>query len=116
VVSTDRGEFDFQAWLATSRPPFADCIRASVESLAVGRGDLRARLVGALHILFYADGREVPGEVRPAYEAIRDEVQARAGKDFGQLRPWLARCKMTTAERLAREIVRINRLLMDRDL
>ena len=90
MVSTDRGEFDFEAWLATSRPPFADCVRASVESLAVCRSDLRARLVGALQILFYADGRDVPGAVRPAYESIRGEVQARAGKDFGQLRPWLA--------------------------
>ena len=116
MVATDPGEFDFQSWLATSRPPFDDCVRAAVESLAVGRGDLRDRLAGALLILFYGDGRDVPGAVQPAYEALRDEVQQRAGKDFGRLRPWLARCKMTTAERLAREIVRINRLLMDRDL
>jgi hypothetical protein len=115
VVATDRGEFEFQSWLATSRPPFADCVRAAVESLAVGRGDLRDRLAGALLILFYGDGRDVPGAVQPAYEALRDEVQQRAGKDFGRLRPWLARCKMTTAERLAREIVRINRLIVDRD-
>jgi hypothetical protein len=115
VVATDPGEFDFQSWLATSRPPFADCVRAAVESLAVGRGGLRDRLAGALLILFYGDGRDVPGAVRPAYEAIRDEVEQRAGKDFGRLRPWLARCKITTAERLAREIVRINRLVVDRD-
>jgi hypothetical protein len=98
VVASERGEFDFQAWLATSRPPFADCVRAAVESLAVGRGDLRDRLVGALLIMFHADGRDVPGRVRPSYEAIREEVERRAGTDFGRLRPWLARCKVTASE------------------
>jgi hypothetical protein len=68
-----------------------------------------------LLILFYGDGRDVPGAVGRAYEATRDEVEQRAGKDFGRLRPWLARCKITTGERLAREIVRMNRLVVDRD-
>ncbi len=117
VMAVERDDFDFDAWLAKSRPPFRDCVRNAADLLAIGRGDLRDRLYGALFCLCYSDGRDVPEEPRPTYEAILEEVQRRAGIgiDLGRLRAWLARCKLTTAERIARDIMTMDRRLTARE-
>jgi hypothetical protein len=117
VIVSERDEFDFDAWLARSRPPFYKCVRTAADCLALGRGHLRERLVTALACLCRNDGRDVPGGLQPTYEAILQEVQRRAGVgvDLGRLRASLARCKITTAERIAREIIKMDRYLTGKD-
>jgi hypothetical protein len=85
--------------------------------LALGRGDLRNGLDSALFGLCYGDGRDVPEELRPTYEAILEELRRRAGIgiDFWRLRVWLGRCNLTTAERIAREIMKMDRRLTARE-
>jgi hypothetical protein len=49
----------------------------------------------------------------PADPIIRRQVEQRAGVsvELRRLRAWLGRCKITTAERIAREIIRMDRYL-----
>lgn len=112
-------DFDFNRWLAKSRPPFRDCVRSAADVLALGRGKLRDRLLVALFCLGSSDGRDVPEELRPTYEAIREELRRRAGiestLDLERLRAWVVRCKIATAERLARDIVTMDRRLTARE-
>jgi hypothetical protein len=119
VMSVEREDFDFDAWLAKSRPPFRVCVRSGADSLALGRGKLRDRLIVALFCLGSSDGRDVPEGLRPRYEAIREQVRQRAGieneLDLARLRTWLVRCKIATAERLARDIMTMDRRLTARE-
>jgi hypothetical protein len=87
--------------------------------LAPGRGKLRDRLIVALLCLGSSDGRDVSEELRPTYEAIREQLRQRAGieneLELARLRAWPVRCKIATAERLARDIMTMDRRLTERE-
>ena len=117
-MSVEREDFDFDTWLAKLRPLFRVCVRSAADSLALGRGKLRDRLIVALFCLGSSDG-DVPEELRTRYEAIREQVRQRAGieneLDLARLRAWLVRCKIATAKRLARDIMTMDRRLTTRE-
>ena len=117
-----RRELDFATWLAESRRrhSFRDCVRSAADSLALGPGDLRSRLYSALFCLCFWDGQDVPEAFRPEFEAIRQEIQRRTGAaadvplrdvDLGRLRRSVRRCKIATAERIARRIIEWDRAM-----
>lgn len=115
---TIRDDFDFDRWLATSRPPSQRCIECALRHLALNREDLRSRLAGSLAILLYCDRDDIDGDLRGRYDAICEEVERRAGRDvgIGGLRAWLGRCKMATVDRLAQENYELDRRSSRRDV
>jgi len=122
-MDAEATDFDFAAWL--SEPghyrPFQDCVRAAVNSLALGQERLRERLFGAVFCLSFCREREVPGPLAPNFQTIREDVLRRAGlrdlnatmgqAEFGRLRRSILRCNPRTAARLARLILEMERYL-----
>ena len=82
----EREDFDFNSWLAKSRPPFRDCVRSAADSLALGRGRLRDRLVVALFCLGSSDGRDVPEELRPTLSRSARSCDGRPAREHPRSR------------------------------
>ena len=121
--SPDDSEFNMEEWLARSwwDAPFGKCVRDAANMLSFGRDELRERLFGALICLCFCDSRDVPAKVRPDFEEIEKEIQRRAGADLAnptlfdadldRLRKSIRRCKVRTAERIAKKIIELDRKL-----
>lgn len=106
----DDDEFDFEAWATRSaKPPFGACAKMALESLALGKDDLRVRLRLALYCFLYADRTTVPSVCLPMYDEVAQFVRERLGEDrssaaLGRL---VKKMKIRTAQRLSRRIVAI---------
>ena len=120
-MAEEKTAFDFTAWLnQPRRHSFHSCLRAAVDCLALDDGNLRERIVGAIFCLNLCREEDIPErwrrEVRGVSEAVklRGEGGATLGVsdlDYGGLTQWAPKCKLRTARRIARIVMKIHRAM-----